>query len=79
VRWVRSPDDVRCHAVVHREADRVAATGWTQTLCGATLPWLDLDLAAQPSPPLLAQAGGRGPRSGASEQLGDLVGELANG
>lgn len=42
MRWVRSPDDVRCHAVMHREADRVAATGWTQTLCGATLPWLIL-------------------------------------
>ena len=52
VRWARSPGDVRCHAVEHSEATRVAATGWTQALCGATLPREELDLAAQPPSPL---------------------------
>ena len=33
-------------------AAHVAATGWTQALCRATLPWEDLDLATLPSPPL---------------------------
>ena len=52
VRWARSPGDSRCHAVAHREAAHVAATGLVLTLRGATLPREDLDLAAQPSPPL---------------------------
>ena len=50
--WARSPADVRCHAVEHSEAAHVVATGWTQALCRATLPWEDLDLATLPSPPL---------------------------
>ena len=52
VRWTRSPGDVRSHAVEHSEADHVAVTGRARALCGATLPREDLDLAAQPSPPL---------------------------
>ncbi len=52
VRWARSPGDSRCHGVAHREAAPVAATGRVPTLCGTTLPREDLDLAAQPSPPL---------------------------
>ncbi len=52
VRWVRSPGDVRRHAVEHSEADRAAVTGRARALCGATLPREDLGLAAAPSPPL---------------------------
>ncbi|MGH3913026.1 MAG: hypothetical protein ACRDTC_06405 [Pseudonocardiaceae bacterium] len=50
--WVRSPGDLRCHAVTHHDAAGVTTTGEAQALCGVALSRQELDLAAQPSSPL---------------------------